>query len=186
VQAWTEAVRAGDDLELETRTAIAKALFDYASTYHDIYASTSDARYQGAAQAMYAGYLAVAGGADADAAKARSAELAALAPKELGAHTEPHVRRLLMARRAELRVCYEAALQANDQLYGEITLTLDYPTAATTPTIATIPPGGAEGMGAVADCMGKAAMMWSLPQKAGRGKTQVTIVASIKPAPRKP
>lgn len=160
-----------------TETAI-KLVFNYARFSNYLYTTSQDERWYDAANELYNAYLGLSVITDRDAVKLEAETLVRghdRALKGVGTHDKDAVSFVLVPYRAQVLACYDMHLQRNPELGGSLTLELEVAQDGSVAGVASEPPGGEEGMAAVATCASSAARGWVFPARTRPGVTRITV-----------
>lgn len=161
----------------DEKKAVADGVAERAVEVHTVYATSGDARYRRAAEELYALFATLPGverRADRATVAQYAADFAKTQPPTDGAQYADAIRTPLAARRQEVLACYEHTLQGAPTTAGPVTLTLEIDAAGAVMGATTDPPGGAEGLAAVAACIDLRARAWRLPTRPRPGTARVT------------
>ncbi len=160
-----------------TETAV-KLVFNYARFSNYLYTTSQDERWYNAANELYNAYLGLSVITDRDAVKQEAETLVRghdRALKGVGTHDKDAVSFVLIPYRAQILACYDNELQANPELGGAVSLKLEVAQDGTVAGVASDPPGGEDGMAAVASCATAAARTWAFPARTRPGVTRIGV-----------
>lgn len=155
------------------------ATFNLAARFHGIYASANDRRYYDAAHDMYA--LVVAKIQDTERRNTgvdyqNKLELTMKNAKiGTGRYDQIDTSAIVDFHSQEIQACYEASLQQNGKLVGDMTLTLEVDQGGAVKGVATEPKAGTADIAAVAGCVADRAKSWKLPARGSKGSTRVKV-----------
>lgn len=160
-----------------TETAI-KLVFNYARFSNYLYTTSQDERWYTAANELYNSYLGLSAITDRDAVKQEAETLQRghdRALKGVGTHDKDAISFVLVPYRAQALACYDAELQGAPDLGGAVTLSLEVAQSGEVAGATTEPPGGEDGLAAVASCITTAARTWTFPARTRPGVTRITV-----------
>lgn len=170
----------------DERKALGDGIAERAVEAHTTFATSGDARYRRAAEELYALFASlpdVDGRADRAAVAQYAADFAKTQPPTDGAQYADAIKAPLAVRRQEVLACYEQALQGAPATGGALALTLEIGQDGAVTGATTDPPGGTEGLAAVASCVEARARTWRLPTRPRPGVARVSqrFVLGAKP-----
>jgi hypothetical protein len=168
----------------QAKVELATGALGLAKLFHTIYSTALDEAYYPAAKALYLG-VAVNG----DAAQKTEAEnltgqldqTKSNSKAGTGKHQIEVIGPLVAMRELDLVACYEASLLAAPTLAGTLELKLDVAATGAIEGATTSPPGGQEGLAAVASCVEARARGWKLPARTMPGRTAITATYTLAP-----
>lgn len=186
IAAWAAVQQGGDQVDPQVKETVAKRIQDLATRYHSQYATTRDDRVFGAAQKLYATYLAIPGRPDADQVKGYAAKLDELAAKKPqpaeSALDKDTIDVTVKVHREQAVGCYERALQRDPTLAGQVTVTFDVTQDGTVSEVAVEPAASGEGLGLVGACLVERVKAWRFPARMPKGITRVAYPFQFSPA----
>lgn len=169
----------------KTAPNIASALRTYATLLHTLYAHSMDEAYYAPAKEMYDYYLAIPDAPDLAQIKdyaSRLADTKANAAAGQGVHDQGETQKLVKLRTPLVKACYEAVLQSEPALAGEVTLTINIDHTGAVTGAETVPPKGQAGLAAVAGCLDERSRSWKFPGRTLKGVTAVVQPFKFTPA----
>jgi hypothetical protein len=166
---------------------VTQSIQTYATLLHTLYAHSLDESYYAPAKQLYDYYLAIPGVENGEVIKGYASRLAdtkANANPEQGKHDKVETQKLLKLRLNAIKACYEAVLQGEPELAGEVVLTLNIADTGEVSGVETKPAAGKAGLAAVGGCLQERSKTFKFPGRTLKGTT--ALVQPFKFSPAKP
>jgi hypothetical protein len=157
-----------------------------ARLFHNLYATANDKRYYEPTHELYEATIPILDAANQAQAKQDISKLETTLKNTkvgTGTHDRGVINALLPRHDLEAQACYEAALQTNPELAGNVVVNLEADASGAIQGVATEPKAGAADLSAVAGCIASRVKQWKLPRRGMAGTTRIklTYAFAVKP-----
>jgi hypothetical protein len=157
-----------------------KSVYLLGQLFHVLYATANDSRYYQPAHELYD--LTIPQLEPALQAEAQKNNLVKKLETTLkntkagtGTHDKGALGALLPRHDLEAQACYEAALETNPELAGNVVVNLEADASGAIKGVATEPKAGAADLSAVAGCIANRVKQWKLPRRGMAGTTRIKL-----------
>ncbi|HEX3476815.1 MAG TPA: AgmX/PglI C-terminal domain-containing protein [Kofleriaceae bacterium] len=163
-----------------------KGVYLLGQLFHVLYATANDSRYYQPAHELYELVLSQPDFAQQAEAKQNLKKLETTLKNTkvgTGTHDKGALGALLPRHDLEVQACYEAALEINPELAGNVAVNLEADASGAIKGVATEPKAGAADLSAVAGCIANRVKQWRLPRRGMAGTTRIklTFALAVKP-----
>jgi hypothetical protein len=156
-----------------------------ARLFHNVYATAFDQRYYQPTHELYEASIPVLDAAtQAQAQKDKDVQKLETTLKNhkvgTGTHDKGVLGSLLFPRHDfEAQACYEAVLQSNPRLAGNVVVNLEADASGALKGVSTEPKAGAADLSAVAGCIAERVKQWKLPARGMAGTTRIKLTFAL-------
>lgn len=163
-----------------------KSVYLLGQLFHVLYATANDSRYYKPAHELYDLVLAqpeFTQQAEAQENRKKLETTLKNLKAGTGTHDKGALSALLPRHDLEAQACYEAALETNPELAGNVVVDLEADSSGAVKGVATEPKAGAADLSAVAGCIANRVKQWKLPKRGMAGTTRIkmTFALAVKP-----
>lgn len=175
-----------DKCTAKDRADMIKGVYLLGQLFHVLYATANDSRYYQPAHELYeltTPMLEPAQQAEAQQNLKKLETTLKNTKVGTGTHDKGALGALLPRHDLEVQACYEAALQTNPELAGNVVVNVEADASGAIKGVATEPKAGAADLSAVAGCIANRVKQWKLPRRGMAGTTRIklTFALAVKP-----
>lgn len=161
-----------------------KNVYFLALLFHSLYATANDQRYYQPAHDLYDATIPLLDAAtQAQAQKDKVVQKLETTLKNMkvgtGTHDKNALGALLPRHDLEAQACYEAALQTNPKLAGNVVVNIEADASGAVKGVSTEPKAGAADLSAVAGCIASRVKQWKLPKRGMAGTTRIKMTFGL-------
>jgi hypothetical protein len=171
-----------DKCTAKDRADMIKGVYLLGQLFHVLYATANDSRYYKPAHELYELTTAMLEPAQQAEAQQNLKKLETTLKNTkvgTGTHDKGALGALLPRHDLEVQACYEAAIQTNPELAGNVVVNLEADAGGAIKGVATEPKAGAADLSAVAGCIANRVKQWKLPRRGMAGTTRIKVTFAL-------
>ncbi len=172
----------GEKCTAKDKADTIKNVYFLARLFHSLYATANDQRYYQPAHELYDATIPVLDAANQAQAQQDVKKLETTLKNMkvgTGTHDKGAIAALLPRHDLEAQACYEAALETNPRLAGNVVVNLEADASGAIKGVSTEPKAGAADLSAVAGCIANRAKQWKLPKRGMAGATRIKMTFGL-------
>jgi hypothetical protein len=153
-----------------------------ARLFHSLYATANDKRYYQPTHELYEITIPLLDAANQAQAQQDIKKLETTLKNMkvgTGTHDKGVINALLPRHNLEAQACYEAALQTNPEIAGNVVVNLEADAGGAIQGVATEPKAGAADLSAAAGCIANRVKQWRLPKRGMAGTTRIKLTFAL-------